>query len=301
MNSNYGFIVLLVVGVAGLFAILAITDSLPSGEGLSTIFSGSNLFGLAGTSALIDQVEETIAKAKEGPGPIDDLIAYTNTFRPGDSDVISLDGSSYQLSLQEITYEIQGRWLEARILINGESYTLRSSQGVHFDNVWYLQVERIEEHTMEFDIRHFQAASTCSGLTAQTAFTGQNSVCCEGELQELPNCLLDIVHEPLRCGEWIMYCEAGELKNRHESTPFIPPPPCPAIECQEGEFPITTGIDDDNCPIQECVPDFECTQEIICCDGTETGRVKETGCGCPIGMQETPELCGFNSGGWSTQ
>ena len=34
-----------------------------------------------------------------------------------------------------------------------------------------------------------------------------------------------------------------------------------------------------------------CTMDVICCDGQEMGRDPTTGCGCPEGMNKTPNAC----------
>lgn len=245
------------------------TNSFPSSEGFSNIFSSNNLFGLAGQVPA--NVEQAIIRAQNNPGPIDNLIVYENTFSVEDSDLITLDQNTYQLALQQIIYN-PSRWFEATFLLNGESYTLRSNQGVHFDDVWYLEVQEVNENAAVIDIRHFQSASTCYGITGQTAITGAESACCEGLQKNLPNCLLDIIHEPVMCGEWVFTCQEGVLTNEKKITNLA----CPTTHCSEGT-PIHTGYDTQGCATFSCPDDQpnQCKTGETSCNGMCTDLMND--------------------------
>lgn len=115
----------------------------------------------------------------------------------------------------------------------------RNPEGYLIMQDLYLHIIDFDAGATNYDIRHRWHAESCNGIDAGET---SNGLCCDNELVEKPDCMLEIIHPPIQCGDYIIECHDGQLVNYEGTIPDSCPSPYQT--CEEIDSCTGTWIDE---------------------------------------------------------
>ncbi|MBR9692395.1 hypothetical protein GOV07_00510 [Candidatus Woesearchaeota archaeon] len=80
----------------------------------------------------------------------------------------------------------------------------------------YFYIVNYDISSTTYEIGHRWHAPNCQGIDAGETASG---LCCNGELIEKPNCMIEILHEPIQCGDYVLECQGTQLVNYEGTVP----------------------------------------------------------------------------------